>query len=199
MIIDLNNNDLARFYQKEKIDTIIDVTHFYSNEYVFIKNNNKILPPYLWTGTKLEPIKRTTFRSYQFGDIEPKNDDPFQIAYMDSLVRNQLTFCTGKAGSGKTLIALAYAFQELEKEKIDRIVIFTNPFPALGAVRLGFLPGNKNDKLLDTSLGNILSSKIGSQLEVQNLIEKEKIILIPMTESRGYEVPKNSFVYFTEG
>lgn len=120
------------------------------------------------------------------------------MAYMDSLTNNVLTFCTGPAGSGKTQLALGYAFQELEKGKLDRIVIFCNPMIANQAVRLGFLPGTRDEKLLESSIGSILLSKLGGRIALEKLLDSEELILMPMGDARGYEAPSNSFVYFTE-
>lgn len=170
-----------------------------SNEYLVGKlEDNTLVGPWHFDGKKFTLVKFQQFQSYQFGIVKPKNKDPYQIAYFDSLVRNQLTIATGPAGSGKSLIAMAYAFQQMDNKEVDRIVIFTNPWIAESAVKLGFMPGEKIDKLLETSIGSILISKIGSRYMVEQMVQKEQIILMPMGDCRGYEVPDNSFVYFTE-
>lgn len=69
---------------------------------------------------------------------------------------------------------------------------------ATQAVRLGFLPGTRDEKLLESSIGSILLSKLGGRLAVDRLIQSEELILMPMGDCRGYEPPPNSFVYFTE-
>lgn len=168
------------------------------NQYLIIDTGKELVGPYLWNGETFEEVKYRTFTSRQFGEVKPKNKDPYQMAYMDSLMRNQLTFCTGPAGSGKTLLALGYAFQELEKGHISKIVIFCNPHIATGAVKLGFLPGTRNEKLLESSIGSILISKLGSRLEVESLLDSETLVLMPMGDARGFETPEDSFVYFSE-
>jgi phosphate starvation-inducible protein PhoH len=57
---------------------------------------------------------------------------------------------SGRAGSGKTFLSLAYLFSLLAKGKIDRIVIFCNPVVAKDAAKLGFYPGTVLEKLLST-------------------------------------------------
>lgn len=171
---------------------------FVVNEYLVIEFNGELIGPYRWNGNMFIEVPYQQFSSAHFGTIKPKNKDPYQMAYMDSLDRNQLTFCTGPAGSGKTQLALGYAFQQLEKGKLDRIVIFCNPMIATQAVRLGFLPGTRDEKLLESSIGSILLSKLGGRTEVDRLIQNEELVLMPMGDCRGYEPPANSFVYFTE-
>ena len=40
---------------------------------------------------------------------------------MDSLVHNKITMIKGRAGSGKTHLSLGYLFNQLEKDRIDKI------------------------------------------------------------------------------
>lgn len=186
---------LAEFMQTK---TLFCAVPFVMNEYLVMEFNGELVGPYRWNGNGFVEVPYQKFSSMHFGEIKPKNKDPYQMAYMDSLDRNQLTFCTGPAGSGKTQLALGYAFQQLEKGKLDRIVIFCNPMIASQATRLGFLPGTRDEKLLESSIGSILMSKLGGRTEVERLIQNEELILMPMGDCRGYEAPDNSFVYFTE-
>lgn len=73
----------------------------------------------------------------------------------------------GPAGSGKSLLSLGYLFQKLESNEIDKIIIFCNTVAARNAARLGFMPGDKNMKLLDSQIGNMLSSKFGSPMALE--------------------------------
>lgn len=198
--IEMNDDQLAAFMSSGPCHQLPFVLPepFRLNDYLVIKFNDEFCGPYRFTGDCFVEVMYQQFNSKQFGTIKPKDKDPYQMAYMDSLSRNQLTFCTGPAGSGKTQLALGYAFQQLEKGKVDHIVVFTNPMIANQAVRLGFLPGTRNEKLLETSIGSILISKIGGRMEVERLIESEQLILMPMGDCRGYEPMANSFVYFTE-
>lgn len=193
---EISENALARFYQDYK-------SPFYNkhpdvNEYMVLKYEGSLIGPYKFDGDKFVEVPHRSFRSTQFGTIKPKDNDPYQRAYMDSLATNDLTFCTGPAGSGKTQIALGYAFEQLEKGKLDRIVVFTNPMIANQSTRLGFLPGTRDEKLLESSIGSILISKIGSKIAVEKMLDEETLVLMPMGDCRGYEPIPKSFVYFTE-
>lgn len=168
------------------------------NDYLVLDFNGELIGPFRYDGEQYQEVPYRTFSSKLFGAIRPKDNDVYQKAYMDSLATNDLTFCTGPAGSGKTQIALGYAFEQLDKGQIDHIVVFTNPMIANQAVRLGFLPGTRNEKLLESSIGSILISKMGSRMEVERMLDNEQLILMPMGDCRGYEPMPNSFVYFTE-
>lgn len=65
-------------------------------------------------------------------------------------------------------------------------------------IRFKVYPGTVNEKLLSSQVGNVLSSKLGSMLEVEHLIDCEKLVLIPAGDARGYEVPAHSGVYIME-
>ncbi len=190
----MNNQELSDFYSNLTINTKPQCS---TNEYLIIQTEDKqMIGPYIWTETGFESVPFRTFESDRLGDLKPR--DQYQIAYMDSIVRNQITFATGAAGSGKSLIALTYAFEQLDRGNISRIVVFCNPHVAKSAVKLGFLPGDKTEKLLETNIGAVLISKLGDRLALQSLIDRGKIVLMPIGDCRGYEVPEDSFVYFTE-
>lgn len=79
---------------------------------------------------------------YGFKEITPLNY--VQGAYLESIIRNDITFGVGSAGTGKTYIAAAYAAGELFHRRIDKIVL-TRPNVEVGT-GLGFLPGELEEK-----------------------------------------------------
>lgn len=130
----MSDEEMAEFYQY--LDN--NKYNLLPNEYIVIRNkNNEIVDKMCWTGEKHRPLIYSTFSSYWFGDIKPYKDDPYQACAMDSMVQNQITMVSGRAGSGKTFLSLAYLFSLLAKGKIDRIVIFCNPVVAKDAAKLG--------------------------------------------------------------
>jgi len=194
--VKMNNDEMCHFYENPSDNSSFECK---KNQYLVLQDlQGANVGAYHWDGKAFSEVQYKVFQSYQFGKIQPKDKDPYQMCYMDSITRNQLTFATGPAGSGKSLIAFAHAFQELDKGRVSKIVIFTNPWIARSAVKLGFLPGDKTDKLLETSIGSVLISKLGDRIRVEEMVNQHKIILMPMGDCRGYEVPDDSFVYFTE-
>ncbi|MHC4222016.1 MAG: PhoH family protein, partial [Planctomycetota bacterium] len=68
-----------------------------------------------------------------------------QLKYIEKMLSNDLTFCTGPAGTGKTYLAVAVAVSMLKKKQIRRIVLAR---PAVEAgEKLGFLPGDIQAKV----------------------------------------------------
>ena len=68
-----------------------------------------------------------------------------QQKYIKTMLTNDLTFCIGPAGTGKTYLAVAVAVSMLRKKEIRRIVLAR---PAVEAgEKLGFLPGDLQAKV----------------------------------------------------
>ena len=75
--------------------------------------------------------------------IEPNTKG--QQKYIETMLANDLTFCIGPAGTGKTYLAVAIAVSMLKKKLIRRIVLAR---PAVEAgEKLGFLPGDLQAKV----------------------------------------------------
>lgn len=193
--VTLSEQELIAFYESPTVNSF----NLLVNEYLIIYDKDKnIVDKVCWTGEKYRRLNYSNFYSRQFGDIKPMKDDIYQTLAADSLVNNQITMLCGKPGSGKTYLAFGYLFSLLEKNKIDRIVVFCNPVVAKNAAKLGFYPGSVTEKLMSSQVGAVLSSKLGSSLEVERLIQQEKLVLVPAGDARGYETPTRSGVYIME-
>ena len=118
---------------------------------------------------------------------------------MNSLINNQITMLKGPAGTGKSYLAFGYMFSLLEHGKIDKIIVFCNTVATKGSAKLGFYPGSRTDKLLDSQIGNLLESKLGDRMIVEKLIFENKLALLPMSDIRGYDTSgMNAAIYISE-
>ena len=105
----------------------------------------------------------------------------------------------GKAGSGKSYLSFGYMFNLLEKGKIDKIICFCNTIATKGSAKLGFYPGTRTEKLLDSQIGNFLISKLGDRYAVEKLINDGQLVLLPMSDIRGFDTTgMNAAIYITE-
>lgn len=194
--LNLTEEELSEFYSCKDAYMCKIHPEILQNEYFFIKAKDEVVDIYRRVGNEAKRVLYPIFNSEFFGDVKAK--DIYQRIAMDSMMNNQITMIGGKPGSGKTFLALGYLFQELEKNHIDRIVIFCNPIVARHAAKLGYLPGTAREKILGSQVGNVLASKLGSMFAVEKLIEDGKIVLIPAGDARGYQVPEYSGVYILE-
>lgn len=194
----LEDNELATFYNDYLINNI-NHYNLLNNQYFIIKNNDKIVDKYKWTPEGYIQVPFQKVESKMFGKVIPKNGDHYQQIALDCLVNNQISMLRGPAGSGKSYLAFGYMFSLLERGKIDRIIIFCNTVATKGSAKLGYYPGSKDEKLLDSQIGNFLNSKLGDRFMVEKMIAEGSIVLLPMSDIRGYDTSDmRAAVYITE-
>lgn len=193
--VTFSDDELAKFYTYPTINTLGCLL----NEYLIIKDpvNGEIIDKYKYTKEGFKKVPYYSFDSKMLGKIKPK--DTYQHLIMDSLSTNKITMIRGSAGTGKSFLALGYLFEQLEKGKIDRIIVFCNTVATMGSAKLGFYPGTRDEKLLDSQIGNFLASKLGDKIIVEQLIQEGKLILLPMCDIRGYDTTgMKAGIYITE-
>lgn len=197
---ELTNLELADFYS-DILPYHKNIYNLLDNQYLIIRNEeNHIIDKYKWKGDEYLPVTFQKAESKMFGKVTPKNGDIYQQLALDSLANNQFTVIKGPAGSGKDFLGLGYLFSLLEREKINKIYIFVNPVATRGAAKLGYLPGDKNSKILDSQIGNFLIGKLGDMEIVYQLIEKGLLVLMPVSDIRGVDLSgQKAALYITEG
>ncbi|MCL2912622.1 PhoH family protein [Shewanella corallii] len=116
------------------------------------------------------------------GVIKPRN--PNQSQYVANIVRHDITFGIGPAGTGKTYLAVAAAVDALERQEIRRILL-TRPAVEAGE-KLGFLPGDLSQKVDPylRPLYDALFEMMGFE-KVERLIERNVIEVAPLAYMRG--------------
>ena len=167
------------------------------NEYLIIKLNGQVVDKYKWLDGRYIEVNNNKIRS-KFDEITPK--DEYQQLALDSLQSNQLTVLRGKPGSGKSYLGLGYLYSLFEKGTISKIIIFCNTVATKDSCKLGFYPGSKDEKLLDSQIGNFLIGKFGGDRGyVEKLVYDGHIMLVPIADCRGMDTTgMNAGIYITE-
>lgn len=181
----LDNDEMGEFYSNFSENRF----NLLPNQYLIVKEKDggEIVDRLCWTGEAYRHLDYQTFNSKWFGDVRPIKGDVYQAFAADSLANNQITMLKGPAGSGKTYLALGFLLNRLDKGKLDKIIVFCNTVATKNSAKLGFYPGTRDEKLLDSQIGNLLSSKFGGKIEVERMIQEEKLVLLPMSDIRGYD------------
>ena len=141
----LSADAMASFRTSGQIE--IEKGRYFANEYctVFEEGNPKrtALAKVDPTGTKLVPIIDS--REGVWG-IKPRNRE--QHFALDALLDDKVKLVTlmGKAGTGKTLIALAAGLKRAVVDREFRRLVIARPTVSMGK-ELGFLPGTLEEKL----------------------------------------------------
>jgi len=119
-----------------------------------------------------------------------------QKEYIKSIIENDITFCFGPAGTGKTHVAAGMSVQMLRQKQIERIIV-CRPVVSVGK-DIGFLPGTLEEKvgpylvpLFDEFSYYLERAKI-KQLTADKIIE-----MVPLSMMRGRTF-NDSFIILDE-
>lgn len=177
-----------------------NVYGLYNNEYLVIKDDitGEELDALKWNGQHHVKIKPRSLRSQKLGVFKPY--DLYQSCAIDTVSSNQFSMLRGNAGTAKTQIAISYAMQELQSgNNYSKIIIFSNAVPTYGAYYHGLVRGDLQTKLLDSSIGNILTSKMGSRSAVEAMLLTEELMILPASDIRGFDSSgMNAIIILTE-
>ncbi len=169
---------------------------FYTNENVILKNGSRSALTF-FDGTS-QTLKRLQAKTCS--GVKPRNSE--QIFALNAMLNPDIPLVTisGKAGTGKTLLALAAA---LENKRFYRQIFIARPVVPLSNKDLGFLPGDVASKLdpymqpLYDNLSviqNNFNEKNSRSKKISELIEEEKIVITPISYIRGRSIVKVFFI-----
>ncbi|PGS53048.1 PhoH family protein [Bacillus sp. AFS041924] len=144
----INTDLLNRFYEKTELPVSDIANHpFYPNQFIVLKDalggKSSALGVVDKTGTK---IKKFVFSNEHIWGIRPRNAQ--QSMALELLLRDDIPLVTliGKAGTGKTLLALAAGLMQSEDLQSYKKLLVARPIVPVGK-DLGYLPGEKDEKL----------------------------------------------------
>ena len=166
------------------------------NEYFIMKSAKaSILARYDGGLKKMVRVEKKT----AYG-IKPRNAE--QTFSLDALFNPdiKLVALTGKAGTGKTLLALAAA---LDQHKSFGQIMLARPIVALSNRDLGFLPGDAQEKIspyMQPLFDNLAVIKHNYNIRsieyqrIEELLKDEKLIITPLAYIRGRSLSNSYFI-----
>ena len=125
-----------------------------------------------------------------------KAKTPNQLKILNGIIKNDMLFAIGPAGTGKTYTAVALAVKALKNKEVKRIIL-TRPAVEAGE-NLGFLPGDLKEKL-DPYMQPLYDA-LNDMLPIEKLnqyIESRTIQIAPLAFMRGRTLD-NAFVILDE-
>jgi PhoH-like ATPase len=201
--ITVSAEDVDGFYASGKLAAPRDLM---PNEYVVIRDqgnaNHSALARVDATMENLVPIRR--LRDGVWG-IRPRNKE--QHFGLDLLLNDDVKLVTlvGKAGTGKTLLAIAAGLQQVVEERKYHKLLVSRPIFPLGR-DVGFLPGDIEEKLnpwmqpiydnIELLMGQAKQGERKDQ-NYHELIDLGYIQVEPLTYIRGRSIP-NQFMIVDE-
>lgn len=209
--INIDNKHLTTKGKKIALDLIADNT---------CKINDGIILVGTETGTTSKPqtcavIRKEDYYKIVPGDvsilgIHPYSKDQSEFNWSQAIAIDQLldpsihlSIITGLVGSGKTLLAVASGLYQVINKKYKKLII-SRPIAPFGdgSDDLGYMPGNKEEKLadwlrpIDDAFEFIIESSKDKNMRdiIDNLKGKGKIIVESLNTIRGRTFPEACFV-----
>jgi len=196
----IDGREIDRLYEKRRVK--IKEEDLFPNQYLLLKDNGD--------------EKHTALARFSFKDraaialrrdindvwgIKPRNKE--QAIAFDLLMDNNVKLVTlvGKAGTGKTLLALAAGLKKTIDEHAYRRLLVSRPVIPMGR-DIGFLPGTKEEKLVNwmqpifDNLEYILTIRRRKE-HIEDLIDSDILQPEALTYMRGRSIP-NQFIIIDE-
>ena len=198
LIEDVDSKEIDVLYASYGVDggEINCVIDPMANENFILRNGQKsILARFDPFDNKVVRVDKPT----AYG-IMPRNAEQSFALHMLMDNRIQLVSLSGKAGTGKTLLALAAA---LELRSEYRQIFLARPIVPLSNRDLGFLPGDIQSKLdpymqpLFDNLSVIrhqFKSNDKRSIKINELLEQNKLLITPLAYIRGRSLQKAFFI-----
>lgn len=176
-----------QFYEEHSVESVEGVEDPVANESFILKNGSKSVLAYF---SPNDSRYHRVDKENPYG-IKPRNAE--QSFAIRALLDNEIKLVTiaGKAGTGKTLLALASA---LSCSSEYRQIMLARPVVPLSNKDLGFLPGDisaKMDPYMQPLFDNL--SVIRHQFKdadkeaqkITRMLEQEKLVISPLAYIRG--------------
>lgn len=206
----LSGEEISRLYQPGGMTPIPPETSLFENQYLVARNRlNPSQSVLVRSLVKEGAFQKIVDLKDPVWGIKPRNKE--QHFALDALLRDEIKLVTlvGKAGTGKTLVAIAAGLQKVAEEKVFSRLLVSRPIFPLGK-DIGYLPGDVEEKLnpwMQPIHDNVeylmgLSSKTDRRSSsgkgsYRDLIDMGLMEVEPLTYIRGRSIP-NQFMIVDE-
>ena len=207
IVVNFDDEVIDRFYAGEDI-----VPHNFTdelpedlcpNQYVMmVSNANDKKSALARFKAPHEPLKKIIHKTLPDWKIDSRNKE--QAFAIDMLMDPDIKIISlvGRAGSGKTLLAIAAGLQQTiglrgENNHYSRLIV-SRPVQPLGK-DIGFLPGTMEEKMLPwlMPIQDNLKFLMGDRTSLEMYMEKGKIEIEALTYIRGRSI-SNAFIIIDE-
>ncbi|OFZ30407.1 MAG: phosphate starvation-inducible protein PhoH [Bdellovibrionales bacterium RIFCSPHIGHO2_01_FULL_40_29] len=188
---------IDQFYKTKKIEVDQKV---YGNQYVILKDssnpNHSAIGRYSLVEKAIIPLLNPPDSIW---GIQARNVE--QSFALDALLNDeiQMVSLVGKAGTGKTLLAIAAGlFKTLDEGRYQRLLVSRPIFP-MGR-DIGYLPGDIEQKLnpwmqpIFDNVEFLMGADKKAQGRAQELINQGMLNIEPLTYIRGRSIPKQYLI-----
>jgi PhoH-like ATPase len=197
--LELSPEKIDQFY-KDKRFVPEKGPKLYANQYVIMKDssnpNHSAIGRYSGTEQAIIPLINPADSIW---GVHARNVE--QAFAMDCLLNDEILFVSlvGKAGTGKTLLAIAAGlFKTLDEGRFQRLLVSRPIFPM--GKDIGYLPGDIEQKLnpwmqpIFDNVEFLMGSDKKASGRAQELINQGMLNIEPLTYIRGRSIPKQYLI-----
>ena len=205
VIQSVDDQIIDRYYDGEEITIDEDEVDekWHPNQYIMmVSNANEKKSALARFTSHHQPLKRVIHKNLSDWNIDARNKE--QAFAIDMLMNSDIKIVSliGRAGSGKTLMAIAAGLQQTiglrnENNHYSRLIV-SRPVQPLGK-DIGFLPGTMEEKMLPwlMPIQDNLKFLMGDRTSLEMYMEKGKIEIEALTYIRGRSIA-NAFIVIDE-
>ena len=160
------------------------------NQYCMLYQHNELIDIVCYRNGKYEPLHDRELKNAYIGErIKARN--PQQRMAIDLLLNQdvKVKLLTGKFGSGKTLIALTYALEQIGRGKYDKLIFVRNNIITANTKDVGYLPGDLRDKTKIWAM--CLADHLGGEFVLDQMLDDGIIEVFPISHIRGRSINKS--------
>lgn len=190
------SDTLINTLYKSKSPIIYKNSELSQNQSLILKSHRQKSALAIYKDGFLHKISKDEISAFS---IKPKNGE--QAFAMNLLLDPSISLVSieGKAGTGKTILSLACALEQLNKGKYDQIY-YSRQTISVGDREIGFLPGDISEKLMPFMMAmednlNIISEiKSSNKDKIKEYKFSKTLNIAPFAFLRGRSLPKAIFI-----
>jgi len=202
--LEVGKGDIDDFYARGELTPPEGINGVYPNEFALLKDrnapNHTALSKYNAQKGRFVPLLKS-LKEGAWG-LRPRNKE--QSFALDLLLNDEIKLVTivGKAGTGKTLLAIAAGLQKTMEEQVYQKMLVSRPVFPLGN-DIGFFPGTVEEKLnpwmqpiydnVEFLMGLSRADKKAGR-SYRELIDLGLVAIEPLTYIRGRSIPNQYIV-----
>lgn len=194
VIENFDDSKISKLYEGQNLP-LLDFLPKANDYFIFKGGNSSALVRYDESKKHFQRVdKRTAY------GIKPKNSE--QTFLINALLNPdiKLVAITGKAGTGKTLLALAAA---LEQHGLYEQILLARPIVALSNRDIGFLPGDADEKIRPymqplydnlTVIKHCFNPRSADYTRIDEMEKTERLVIAALAYIRGRSLSNTYFI-----
>ena len=174
MELDINKFDLIYKSQAVNYDLILDKEPYANQMFKFVNNDKSVIAIYKKERKKIE---KSVFSETSVWGVTGRNTEQKEAVELLMDQRIKIVSLVGVAGTGKTLLAIATALEQVVERRLYKKIFIARPVIPMGK-DIGYLPGSEKEKMrpwmqpIYDNIEFLASTKQGS-----NSNDAEKVII----------------------